>query len=103
MTIHLSKDLERFVHDAVRAGLYSSEDAVIRDLRFQRLGQALRQRGRNGLGAPNDATQPIHRDLYHPHHRRRGHLCRRPPAQRPRTHFRQGIVNLTACPEIGVA
>jgi Arc/MetJ-type ribon-helix-helix transcriptional regulator len=41
MTIHLSKDLERFVHDAVRAGLYSSEDAVIRDLRFQRLGQAL--------------------------------------------------------------
>jgi Arc/MetJ-type ribon-helix-helix transcriptional regulator len=43
MTIHLSKALERFVHDdAVRAGLYSSEDAVIRDLRFQRLGQQFR-------------------------------------------------------------
>jgi putative addiction module CopG family antidote len=31
MTIHLSKDLEKFVHDAVRAGLYAQEDDVIRD------------------------------------------------------------------------
>ena len=31
MTIHLSKDLERFVHDAVLAGRYASEDDVIRD------------------------------------------------------------------------
>ena len=31
MTIHLSKDQERFVHEAVRAGLYTSEDAVVRD------------------------------------------------------------------------
>jgi Arc/MetJ-type ribon-helix-helix transcriptional regulator len=31
MTIHLSKDLERFVHDAVRSGLYASDDDVIRD------------------------------------------------------------------------
>jgi putative addiction module CopG family antidote len=31
MTIHLSKDLERFVRDAVRAGRYASEDEVIRD------------------------------------------------------------------------
>jgi Arc/MetJ-type ribon-helix-helix transcriptional regulator len=31
MTIHLSKDLEQFVHDAVRAGLYAREDDVIRD------------------------------------------------------------------------
>jgi Arc/MetJ-type ribon-helix-helix transcriptional regulator len=31
MTIHLSKDLEQFVHDAVRAGLYTREDDVIRD------------------------------------------------------------------------
>jgi putative addiction module CopG family antidote len=31
MTIHLSKDLERFVHDAVRSGLYAREDDVIRD------------------------------------------------------------------------
>jgi Arc/MetJ-type ribon-helix-helix transcriptional regulator len=31
MTIHLSKDLEQFVHDAVSAGLYAREDDVIRD------------------------------------------------------------------------
>jgi len=31
MMIHLSKDLEQFVHDAVRAGLYTREDDVIRD------------------------------------------------------------------------
>src|SRR5450759_3963820 len=31
MTIFLSKDLERFVHDAVRSGLYAREDDVIRD------------------------------------------------------------------------
>ncbi len=31
MTIHLSKDLEQIVHDAVRAGLYAREDDVIRD------------------------------------------------------------------------
>jgi putative addiction module CopG family antidote len=31
MTIQLSKDLEQFVQDAVRAGLYAREDDVIRD------------------------------------------------------------------------
>ncbi len=31
MTISLSKDQERFVQDAVRTGLYPSEDAVISD------------------------------------------------------------------------
>ena len=31
MSIHLSKDLEQFVHDAVSAGLYAREDDVIRD------------------------------------------------------------------------
>jgi len=30
MTIHLSAELERFVHDQVVAGRYSSEDEVIR-------------------------------------------------------------------------
>jgi Arc/MetJ-type ribon-helix-helix transcriptional regulator len=32
MTIHLSKDLENLVHDAVRDGLYAREDDVIRGL-----------------------------------------------------------------------
>ena len=40
MTIHLSKDLEQFVHDAVRAGLYASEDAVVNDA-LDRLQQTL--------------------------------------------------------------
>jgi putative addiction module CopG family antidote len=31
MTIHLPEDLERFVHDAVRAGRYARQDDVIRD------------------------------------------------------------------------
>jgi Arc/MetJ-type ribon-helix-helix transcriptional regulator len=31
MTIHLSKDLEKFVQDAVRDGLYAREHDVIRD------------------------------------------------------------------------
>jgi Arc/MetJ-type ribon-helix-helix transcriptional regulator len=31
MIIHLSKELERFVHDAVRAGLSAREDDVIND------------------------------------------------------------------------
>src|SRR5947209_494117 len=31
MTIHLSKDLEKFVQDAVCAGLYAREDDVVRD------------------------------------------------------------------------
>jgi putative addiction module CopG family antidote len=40
MTIHLSKDLERFVHDAVRAGRYASEDDVVNDA-LARLRQAM--------------------------------------------------------------
>jgi len=31
VTIHLSKDLEQIVHNAVRAGLYARDDDVIRD------------------------------------------------------------------------
>jgi Arc/MetJ-type ribon-helix-helix transcriptional regulator len=31
MTIHLSKDLEQIIHNAVLAGLYAGEDDVIRD------------------------------------------------------------------------
>ena len=31
MTIHLPEHLERYVHDQVQAGLYPTEDDVIRD------------------------------------------------------------------------
>jgi Arc/MetJ-type ribon-helix-helix transcriptional regulator len=40
VTIHLSKELEQFVHDAVRAGHYAREDDVIRDA-LTRLKQAM--------------------------------------------------------------
>jgi Arc/MetJ-type ribon-helix-helix transcriptional regulator len=40
MTIHLSKELAQFIHDAVRAGFYAREDDVIRDA-LTRLKQAL--------------------------------------------------------------
>jgi len=40
MTIHLSKDQERFIHNAVRAGLYASEDAVVSDA-LKRLQETL--------------------------------------------------------------
>jgi putative addiction module CopG family antidote len=40
MTIHLSKELEQFVRDAVRAGLYAREDDVIHDA-LTRLKQAM--------------------------------------------------------------
>ncbi len=43
MTIHLSKELEQFIHDAVRAGFYVREDDVIRDA-LARLKQALPKR-----------------------------------------------------------
>jgi len=44
MTINLSKDLEKFVHDAVRAGLYAREDDVIRDA-LTRLKQTMPKAG----------------------------------------------------------
>ena len=51
MTIHLSAELEQFVHDAVRAGLYAREDDVIRDA-LTRLQQSLPNRA-----APTDAEE----------------------------------------------
>jgi putative addiction module CopG family antidote len=40
MTTHLPEDLERFVHEAVRAGRYSNEDEVIR-VALTRLREAM--------------------------------------------------------------
>ena len=42
MTIHLSKDLEQFIHNAVLAGLYAREEDVIRDA-LTRLRQTMPQ------------------------------------------------------------
>jgi Arc/MetJ-type ribon-helix-helix transcriptional regulator len=43
MMIHLSKELEQFIHDALSMGLYAREDDVIRDA-VTRLKQATRRR-----------------------------------------------------------
>ena len=58
MTIHLSKDQERFVHEAVRAGLYTSEGAVVSDA-LDRLQQSLPKPARaprKGAGKRTTAT-----------------------------------------------
>jgi putative addiction module CopG family antidote len=47
MTIHVSKDLERFIHEAVRAGRYASESDVVNDA-LERLRRAM----------PEDAATP---------------------------------------------
>ena len=66
MTIHLSKDLEQFVHDAVRAGLYAREDDVIRDA-LTRLRQDMpqaatvrpRKNAKRTKAAPPPAKNPL--------------------------------------------
>ena len=58
MTIDLSKDLEKIVHDAVRAGLYAREDDVIRDALI-RLKQSMPKTARtSGKGAKRTKAAP---------------------------------------------
>ena len=55
MTIHLPPELERFVHDQVVAGRYSSEDAVVRDaLELLRSHAPLLQPALGSIGAMRD-------------------------------------------------
>jgi putative addiction module CopG family antidote len=67
MTIRLSKDQEQFIHEAVRAGLYASESAVVRDA-LDRLRQAIpkpsRTRAKKSKGtkaAPQKPKKPLTR------------------------------------------
>jgi Arc/MetJ-type ribon-helix-helix transcriptional regulator len=63
MIIHLSKDLERIVHDAVRAGLYAREDDVIRDA-LTRIEHDLPKPGRTvGKGAKRTKAAPPKKKL----------------------------------------
>ncbi len=58
MTIHLSKDLEQIVHNAVRAGLYAREDDVIRDA-LTRLEQTMpKPAGISGKKVKGTKTAP---------------------------------------------
>jgi putative addiction module CopG family antidote len=72
MTIHLSKDLEQFVHDAVRAGHYAREDDVIRDA-LNRLRQSMPEdaamsskKAKRAKPAPQ-AKKPLTRDEFDQH------------------------------------
>jgi putative addiction module CopG family antidote len=65
MTIHLSKELEQFVHDAVSSGLYAREEDVIRDA-LTRLRQATpavaanpRRNAKRTKTAPPRAKKPL--------------------------------------------
>jgi hypothetical protein len=57
MTIHLSKELEKFVHDAVQAGLYARADDVVRDALI-RLKQAM-PGGSQMPGKPAKRTKAV--------------------------------------------
>ena len=59
MTIQLSKEQERFIHDAVRAGLYPSGDAVISDA-LARLQQTL-PKSRAHPAKNQSAARPSHK------------------------------------------
>jgi Arc/MetJ-type ribon-helix-helix transcriptional regulator len=57
VTIHLSKDLERFVQDAVRTGRYATEDDVIRDALL-----LLRRDMPTNAGVPGRRTKRVQPD-----------------------------------------
>jgi Arc/MetJ-type ribon-helix-helix transcriptional regulator len=65
MTIHLSKDLEQIVHNAVRAGVYAREDDVIRDALTrleQTMAKTARVSGKNAKrpkALPQKPTKPL--------------------------------------------
>ena len=66
MTIHLSKDLEQFVHDAVRAGLYAREDDVVRDALTrlkETMPQAATVRVRKNVKRTKAASPPAKKPL----------------------------------------
>jgi len=71
MTIRLSKDLEKIVHDAMRAGLYAREDDVIRDA-LTRLQQTLPRPAtaparRIKRAKPVQPKKPLTKDEFHRH------------------------------------
>jgi Arc/MetJ-type ribon-helix-helix transcriptional regulator len=71
MTIHLSKDLERFVHDAVQAGHYASEADVVNDA-LARLRQAMPKDGvmpdpRTKRTKPAKRKKPLTKEEFHRH------------------------------------
>jgi putative addiction module CopG family antidote len=74
MTIRLSKDLEQFIHDAVRAGRYATADDVINDA-LTRLKRAMpdatptpAKRVKRAKARPTSAPkQPMTKEEFHRH------------------------------------
>jgi Arc/MetJ-type ribon-helix-helix transcriptional regulator len=71
MTIHLPQDLERFVHEAVRAGRYAREEDVIRDalmrLRQAMPGEAAPSYQNPKRTKPARKRKPLTKDEFHRH------------------------------------
>jgi putative addiction module CopG family antidote len=66
VTIHLPEHLERFVHEQVRAGHYSTDDEVIRDALEQLRSHARPLSGGQGsLGAMQDAADELDEVVAH--------------------------------------
>lgn len=62
MTIHLSKELERFIQDAIRAGRYATEEEVVNDaLNRLRKQSPLPSPGRGLIGAMHDDAELLDR------------------------------------------
>ena len=74
MTIHLSKDLERFIHNAVQASHYASEDDVVNDA-LARLRQDMpedvvtphRRTKRAKPAKPAKQKKPLTKEEFHRH------------------------------------
>jgi Arc/MetJ-type ribon-helix-helix transcriptional regulator len=73
MTIHLSKDLEKFVQHAMRAGLYGREDDMVRDalLRLKQTMPKAPKRSSKGAkrtkAAPQKRKKPLTRAEFDQH------------------------------------
>ena len=66
MTIHLSKEHEQFVHDAVRAGRYANEDDVLSDaLERLRRQTPLPTPGMGSIGAMRDDAELLDQAVEH--------------------------------------
>ena len=66
MTIQLSDDLQGFIHDQVRAGLYGSEDEIVRDALNRLRSQVQIGRLAGGsLGLMHDAAEELDEVVEH--------------------------------------
>jgi Arc/MetJ-type ribon-helix-helix transcriptional regulator len=66
MTIHLSKELEQFVHDAIRAGRHATEDELFNDaLERLRKQTPLPTPGMGSIGAMRDDADLLDQAIEH--------------------------------------